>query len=382
MVLVMKISFKKEILLFIVFSLIGEWGWAQGNLLFPKINPIVALRLPPGANNPRNSEGDFITLKDGRILLAYTHFTGNSSSDHAPAFLAGRYSSDGGNTWTQDDSVIVPNESGLNIMSVSLLRLQDGRIALFYLRKTSTTDCIPVVRFSNDEAKTWSNEIECITDKAGYFVLNNNRVIQLKSGRIIMAVALHTIAAGVWQNKGALYSYYSDDGGRTWQSGSQVPDTTNIVTQEPGLIELRNGKVLMFIRSSGGVQQLSYSADDGISWSHIVPSDITSPLSPASMARIPDTGDLVLVWNNNDGTDESIKNKRTPLTVAISKDEGKTWEHIQNVETAKQGLYCYTAIHFAGKYMLLEYCTGNQSKVANLISSDIVLVPIDALYGK
>ncbi len=29
--------------------------------------------LPPGPDNPRNSEGDFIALKDGRVLLVYTH---------------------------------------------------------------------------------------------------------------------------------------------------------------------------------------------------------------------------------------------------------------------------------------------------------------------
>ena len=31
--------------------------------------PLAALRLPPGAGNPRNSEGDFIRLKDGRIMF-------------------------------------------------------------------------------------------------------------------------------------------------------------------------------------------------------------------------------------------------------------------------------------------------------------------------
>ena len=39
--------------------------------------------LPPGPGNARNSEGDFIQLKDGRILFVYTHFTGGGS-DHAP----------------------------------------------------------------------------------------------------------------------------------------------------------------------------------------------------------------------------------------------------------------------------------------------------------
>ena len=81
------------------------------------------LELPPGAENPRNSEGSFVSLKDGRILFVYSHYTAGSGGDHDPAHLAGRYSSDGGRTWTTEDRVIVENEGGMNVMSVSLLRL-------------------------------------------------------------------------------------------------------------------------------------------------------------------------------------------------------------------------------------------------------------------
>lgn len=37
--------------------------------------------------------------------------------------------------WSKDDTEVVPNEGAMNVMSVSLLRLQDDSIALFYLRK-------------------------------------------------------------------------------------------------------------------------------------------------------------------------------------------------------------------------------------------------------
>ena len=37
-----------------------------------------ALELPPGPGNPRNSEGDFIELKDGRVLYAYSRFNGKT----------------------------------------------------------------------------------------------------------------------------------------------------------------------------------------------------------------------------------------------------------------------------------------------------------------
>src|SRR5688500_4899862 len=74
--------------------------------------------LPPTQGNPRNSEGAFVTLKDGRILLVYTRFTGGRA-DHAAAELASRVSADNGRTWSDKDEVVVPRgDAGMNVMSV------------------------------------------------------------------------------------------------------------------------------------------------------------------------------------------------------------------------------------------------------------------------
>lgn len=344
-------------------------------------SPQTVFKINSSENNPRNSEGDFINLKDGRILFVYSHYYGTSSSDHATAYLAGRYSDDGGQTWSDNDEIIVKNEGGMNVMSVSLLRLHNGDIALFYLRKNSTEDCIPMMRISKDEAKSWSEAIPCITDKKGYFVLNNDRVIQLRDDRLLMSVALHQVRGGKWSNKADLFCYYSDDNGLTWHSSSQVPDNTDIITQEPGLIEMKDGRIMMYIRASGGYQQMSFSSDRGESWSHIETSNIPSPLSPASIEKIPGSNDWLLVWNNNDGTDPVIKNKRTPLTVAISKNEGKTWENIKNIQDDPDGFYCYIAIHFVDKNnILLGYSDGNQSKKTLLSVIDITLLNKQWLY--
>lgn len=348
-----------------------------------KMHPITVLSLQPGPDNPRNSEGDFINLNDGRILFVYSRYYGTSSSDHATAFLAGHYSNDGGKTWTKEDKVILENEGGMNVMSVSLLRLRNGDIALFYLRKNSTQDCIPMMRISKDETKTWSEAVPCITDKRGYFVLNNARVIQLENGRLIMPVALHQIPGGKWKDKADLYCYYSDNNGSTWHSSSQVPDQSTIITQEPGVIEMKDGRIMMYIRASGGFQQKSFSSDKGETWSHIESSNIPSPLSPATIEKIPRTNDWLLVWNNNDGTNPVIKNKRTPLTAAISKNEGKTWDNITNIQQDPDGWYCYIAIHFVNKHnVLLGYCAGSQSRGTHLSVTDVTRFDIRWLYDQ
>src|SRR3954464_2176056 len=91
----------------------------QGN---PPLNGATVIPLlPPGPGNPRNTEGSFVTLRDGRILFAYSRFTGGTGDNDA-ASIVGRYSSDGGRTWTSDDIPMVTREGDMNVMSVSLLR--------------------------------------------------------------------------------------------------------------------------------------------------------------------------------------------------------------------------------------------------------------------
>ncbi|RLD36739.1 MAG: hypothetical protein DRI73_00080 [Bacteroidetes bacterium] len=334
----------------------------------------ITLRLEPQEGNPRNSEGDFIKLKDGKILFIYTHFT-SGTGDNASAHLAGRYSNDNGKTWTKEDVIILSNEGSMNIMSVSLLRLESSEIALFYLRKNSETDCIPFMRISTDEAKTWSEPVRCM-DTEGYHVVNNDRFVQLQNGRIIFPSSLHEAPA--WAN-GKIICYYSDDGGISWNSSQQVANPENIVLQEPGIIELKNGKLMMFCRTGSGVQYFSFSDDQGMTWTPIEAGNIRSPLSPASIERIPSTGDLLLVWNNNfkQGRDGG---KRTPFNLAISRDEGETWQKIKTIESDPAGWYCYTAIEFTEKYVLLGHCAGDTRTNNGLSTIHITRLSLDWIY--
>jgi predicted neuraminidase len=343
--------------------------------------PKRTLELPPGKGNPRNSEGAFVSLKEGRVLYVYSHYTAGSGGDDDPAHLAGRTSSDGGKTWTKEDRLIVENEGGMNVMSVSLLRLQGGEIALFYLRKNSEQDCRPLMRISSDEGTTWGAPSTCITDEVGYYVMNNDRAVQLRSGRLVLPVCLHAVKGSTkmdWQ--GALMCYLSDDQGKTWRRSKTAQKGYDaagkrITTQEPGVVELKDGRVMMFIRASGGCQYLAYSKDGGDTWSAPVASDIKSPVSPASIKRLPTTGDLLLVWNNHADIPASLSNRRVPLSTAISKDDGKTWQHIKALEGNPQGWYCYIAIHPIDDAVLLGYCA-----MSGLAHSRITRVPTSWLY--
>jgi hypothetical protein len=344
----------------------------------PEKEKEIVLRLEPGKNNPRNSEGDFIQLNDGRILFVYSHFT-DGTGDDANAYLAGRYSYDQGITWSTEDHIIIPNEGKKNIMSVSLLRLNDGRIALFYLRKNSEVDGIPMMRISTDEAKTWSAPKQCITDIPGYYVMNNDRVIQLKNGRILLPVAQHGRPESDDYSIGRLLCYYSDDNGLNWKRGNEIENPEKVTSQEPGVVALNDGRIMLFCRTKSGVQYISYSNDDGENWSTLKPSNIVSPLSPASIERIPQTGDLLMTWNNNQ---KALRggNKRTPFNLAISKDEGDTWEKIKPIESDPNGWYCYTALEFVDDYLLLGHCAGDYKNFSGLETTQITKLTLDWIY--
>ncbi len=322
------------------------------------------LVIEPGIENPRNSEGDIIELKDGRLCLIYTRFV-TGSGDHAAADLVMRISDSDGRTWSED-SIVVQRPGGLNVMSVSLLRLASGDIALFYLRKTSKEDCRPLMCISTNEAKTWSQATVCITDQVGYYVLNNDRAVQLRAGRLVLPVAWHQGPGQDRDTAGVIMCYLSDDMGKTWRRSKDpfkgyAPDGHRITVQEPGVVELKDGRLMMFMRTNAGSQYICYSQDSGETWSKAQASSLASPLSPASIERIPWTGDLLCVWNDHSGSHEYPAGRRTPLCSAISQDEGKTWSRSRVIEGNPDGWYCYTAISFVKNRAMLAYCAGDKA---------------------
>ncbi len=324
------------------------------------------LILAPSDNNPRNSEGDFINLKDGRILFIYSHFTGGSRNDSA-ADLASRVSRDGGKTWTDHDEPVIAAKAHnvANIMSASLLRLKDNRIALFYLVKKSETDARLVVRTSRDEATTWSEPGDCSAGP-GYVVVANGRAVQLASGRIIIPAAWHVLPLPpTGFDRGVATCYFSDDSGATWRrskTGVEAPANSHSGMQHPDIVELKDGRLMMLMAMHLRPLMRSYSTDGGDTWSTPEKTELVSPVSPPSIKRVPSTGDLLLIWNDQSHIDPALKSKRTPLTAAISADEGKTWIHRQNLYAVPDGWYSHAAINFVGDRILLGHCAGEKNR--------------------
>lgn len=326
-----------------------------GASLFAQGDNAIVLELQPTAGLPRNSEGGFAQLAGGRILFHYTQYYGGNGDHHA-ARIVGIHSDDDGRTWSAPREIVGGVDGrGLNVMSVSLLALPRGRVAMFYLLTKSREDCRPYLSWSDDGGDTWSPP-RLLIDAPGYFILNNDRVIRTRTGRIILPMNSHRMAG----TRGDAVWYYSDDDGATWRESLSRWGTAEGKSglQETGSVETAGGSLLSWTRTDLGSQYVFRSVDNGETWSAPAPSKLISPLAPASIRRLPNSRELLAVYNDHSGQFPFRPGMRTPLVAAISVDDGRTWPYRRILEDDTSLWYHYTAIHCSPESVLLAYNVG------------------------
>ena len=146
--------------------------------------------------------------------------------------------------------------------------------------------------------------------------------------------------------------YYSDDEGKTWETnegkgfwgkGGELFVTLDYSAgghhrcNEPVVAEVSEGHLLMILRTPLGRLYQSWSADDGRSWTRPEPTNLSSALAPVALARIPGTGDLLVVWNQASADEITLGLQRNRLTAAVSRDGGASWECHKNVFFQRKG---------------------------------------------
>ncbi len=334
----------------------------------------------PIGENSRNSEGAFITLNNGDILFVYSRYCTASGHDNAPADLYGIISKDEGKSFGEPFPVLKCSEveNAANLMSTSMLRLNNGDIGLFFLRKSEHSsikglfNCQPCMVRSSDEGKTWT-DFTVIEEEELYLVLNNDRVIKLDDGSLMFLIARHDAYKKDDSEYGAydLLSaydvvYISEDDGRTWKKQGVIDKiyTFGSGLQEPGVIQKQDGSLYGFIRTDLGYQFETFSDDKGKTWTTPRQSRFTAPVSPMTMKRLAN-GDIMAVWNpvplyngRSQHADGVWTGGRNPLVCAISKDDGKTWFEYKVIENDEKRGFCYIALHETENAILLGYCAG------------------------
>jgi predicted neuraminidase len=175
---------------------------------------------------------------------------------------------------------------------------------------------------SDDNGVNWSEAEQC----PGTFFCRSNGV-RLSSGELLLPVYTAKEGGVVVRPDGSKEKevstadqdqvYRSVDGGKTWSLGGGVSSPGG--ADEATIAEVSDGRVIMVLRTQDGQLWESYSSDNGATWSAPVKAGLPAADTSSNLFRLAD-GRIVLTHNPS-----SDPRKRTPLTIRISADDGKTW---------------------------------------------------------
>ena len=335
---------------------------------------------------PRHSEASTIRLKNGDILLAWTRFKATpdaDTGDNMYAQIAAMTSKDGGHTWS-DERILVDNAAGLNVMSPALRYLPNGHIGMVYSHRDSVSDAHRVFCWSEDEGQTWSDGVRI--SQGGYKTGCHDRFVVLKSGRLV--TPLHCS-----DNFHEHYLYglvaYSDDMGKTWSTSDRLElprvhgERGSSGINEPGVIQRNDGSLLMVIRTKMGTIFRAESHDEGETWQHLRSMEVVAPVSPSRIEPIPNSNDLLLIWNWNHDASQRMGGTRRPLALAISSDGGNSWPWARRkiIEDDPAYTYSYPSCLFLDDSVLLTYdVTPVEGHIGNMRSLKVMHVPLNWLY--
>jgi len=331
----------------------------------------------------RWSEGSIVNL-DGKdhMLMAVTLF-GAGGHDNTAAQILEFRSRDGGLTWTllEKARVLQENVGEENTMSPALLKLAGGDLLCFVNVKNSIRDCGPWVKRSTDGGETWGQL--CRLPYEGYGGVGCDRAIQIHSGRVLLPCWVSTDELG----SSRVWVFRSDDEGESWERSDMISTPkgstgrrTDPAAEEPMIIELKGGRLMMIMRTYLKSIYRCFSSDGGVTWTTPEATGIPAPGSMATIKRLPD-GNILLIWNW--ARPETIDGPwpRNFLSAAISQDEGESFSYLRHLDGADdfQGKITMANVAYAsGGKVIITYSKSMTKK--NAYNWQLQVLPLAWFY--
>ena len=308
---------------------------AKGKLKLDDIYAPVFVATPP-----ENAFNGLVQLSNGE--LRHYGFKGPQAKPTSYYYI---FSKNNGLTWDENGIEVTGNA----ITNEDITPFVQSPYSGHYIRLKSNREATYVLRSENGPDGEYDEKKIC---EGGFSELRHPIFLQ-KRHRIIVATQQF------WEEDewevGQSCVLYSDDDGQNWKVARVPVGPRNVkiwpdvkfrwqnYAIEPTIIELKDGRLWMLMRTSTNNLYESFSEDAGTTWNELVPSRFYSTLTMPTLFRLKDDR-MILFWCNttplpevdrsNDttlrpekrnGLWEDVFTNRDALHAAISEDDGKTW---------------------------------------------------------
>ena len=314
--------------LFIVVTQFGI-NWAMGDLIVRKV---FGPEVPTGKYKHPSS---FDELDNGDLYLAYYGGAGEYSSG---TVVYGARLNKGSSRWSQPKKIA--GNPFRSLGNPVVWQGPNGVVWLFYVTRfgdTWSTSRIKV-KISRDGAVSWSDSA-LLTIEPGTMVRAHPIVLQ--TGEYLLPIYHETghDTELVGPDTTSFFLRYNPSN-KKWSSSKRIrSDHGNL---QPAVAQVDDRHLIAYCRRGGGYEPTtegylikSESRDGGHTWGKGTNSSFPNPNSAVDFIKLR-SGRLLLVYNHN-------MNDRTPLTAALSSDNGKTFPDRMNI-AAGQGSFAYPTV--------------------------------------
>ena len=305
-------------------------------------------------------------LADGDLYIAYYGGSGEYGSD--TAVYGSRYNR-AVETWTPPRVIADTPDRGEG--NPVVWQAPDGVVWLFYVNRYGDTwsNARVKVQVSHDEAETWSDSF-MLNFEEGSMV--RGQPIVLHDGDYLLPLYYET---GNDRERTAsdTVSYFMryDPKTKVWTETNRIRSPMGNLQAQ--VAQITDDYLVAYIRRGGnfeptdrGYTLRAESRDGGHTWSDAVETEFRNPNAAVDFIKLKN-GHLLLVYNDN-------MNERTPLTVAISMDNDKTYPHRRNIAGGGNTFAYPYAIQTRDEKIHIIYTTNERRTIMHAVFDEYAII--------
>jgi len=305
-------------------------------------------------------------LTNGDLYIAYYGGSGEYGDDTA---VYGSRLQMGTIQWTEPK--IIANTPDRGEGNPVVWQGPDGRVWLFYVNRYGETwsNARVKVKISHDGAKTWSDSFMLNFEEG---TMARGQPIVLNNGDYLLPMYYET-GDDREMSAATTCSYFMRYNPKTkqWTESNRIKSPMGNLQAQ--VVQLSDKYLVAYIRRAGdflptdhGYMLRSESRDGGYTWSDAVETKFPNPNSAVDFIKLKN-GHLLLVYNDN-------MNERTPLTVAVSTDNDKTYPFRRNIAGGDNTFAYPYAIQTRDGKIHIIYTTNGRTTIMHAVFDEYAII--------